>query len=460
MKMDASVRSTVGRGTTWLAGTTLVMKGLSFLSVLLVLNRLTLHEYGSAELVLTAIPLLSLFLLPGLSTTVIADMGRQRGVGDLPRMKGLFFSFLRLQAYFAILLWAAVFFGAHFLAVEYGKEEASTLFKIISFAFLLSPVRICMQALQSVYFEFKQQSLYSIAEELFKLLLLALFFFMFDMRTEGLVLAIVLSQAVGLLAFSLPFVRIDSSFWSTKQTRYPTFHFLFHHGKWGVFSSYLGVFGRNIRPWIIKFFLGTEAVGIYAVAQGLIGHTMSLVPLDRVIIPMLPQYVHLKERFHHIVAKAIKYELAGYALVSIAAAVFSPFFIGWFFPQYLSSVPLFQITLLMLISVAFDIIFGGVFYALQAQRNLFFASLYKLVLVIVLTPVMIHFFGLFGIAYANILSNSLYTWERYRSLKKLMPGFSLDWRDFFTVDADDIIILSELRALAVRYLRIFRIVKT
>lgn len=451
MKTDASVRSTVGHGTTWLAGTTLMMKGVGFLSVLLILNRLTIHEYGSTELVLTAVPLLSLFLLPGLSTTVIADMGLQRGLGDLARMKGLFLSFFRLQVFFAVALWAIVFFGAHFLALKYGKEEASLLFKILSFAFLLSPIRTCMQTLQSVYFEFKQQSLYSVAEEVFKLLLLVLFFFVFDMRAEGLVLAIVLSQAIGLLAFVVPLRSIDLAFWKVRQVRYSLFHFLFHHGKWAVFSSYFATFGRNVRPWIIKAFLGTEAVGLYAVAQGLIGHTVSLVPLDRVIAPMLPQYLNDKQRFYRIVGKAIKYELAGYALVSVIAAIVSPTFIAWFFPQYTPAVPLFQVTLIMLASTAFDAIFTGVFFALQAQRNLFFASLYKLALTVILMPPLIYYFGLYGIAYANILSNYLYVWERYRTLKRLLPGFKLTFRGVFLVDDEDRLIIQSILGYARRF---------
>ncbi len=450
-----SVTGVVSRGTAWLMSTTLLIKVIGVFSVLLTLNHLTVYEYGFAELVITAVPLLSLFLLPGLNVTVIADMGLERGKGDLPRMKGLLLSFLRLQVLFSVLIFAIVFFGVHVLAVWYGKPDAAFLFEIISFSFLVSPIRTTAQTLQSVYFRFRQQSIQTILEEVWKLLLLVVFFFVFNMSAAGLVLAIVLSQVFALISIAVPFSRIDPLLWKTRAVHYSTFYFLWHHGKWGIFSSYLGTVGKNIRPWIVKFFLGTEAVAIFAVVQGLIGHTVSLVPLDLIVKPMFPQYVHMKERFYRFITKAVKYELLVYIFVSVAAMAFSPFLIAWFFPQYVPAVPLFQIMLIMLISSAFDTIFTGVFYALQAQRNLFWASAYKLFLTLLLMPPLLHFFGLFGIAYANIIVNYLYVWERYLTLKRLMPDFRLEWRSFFTVDDIDRTIVAQIRRYVLKKLEVF-----
>lgn len=445
---EASVAGVVGRGTAWMAATTLVLKGVGFVSIFLILNHLTVFEYGVAELILTAVPLLSFFLLPGLGATVVADMSRERGLGNVNAMKGLLVSYIRLQYVLAIAAWALVFFGAQALAAWYGKGSTMMFFQIISFLFLLSPIRATLQTVQSVFLQFRQQSLYTFLEEAWKLVFLGVFFFALDLRIEGLLLAVVLSQACALMSMVYSVYKIDPVFWKTAGDRLPIFHFLRYHGKWGVLSNYVGTFGRNIRPWIITYFLGPSAVGIYAVAQGLIGHTISLVPLDSVIKPFLARYVHEKERFYALVAKAAKYQLLGYAAVSIAAAVGVPFLIDWFFPQYTESVPLYQITLIMLVSSAFDSIFTGAFFALQAQRSYFWASVYKLLLVILLMPPMIYLFGLYGIAYANIISNSLFVWERYLRLKQLMPGFSLRARDFFTVDETDRMIVNRVRGAA------------
>lgn len=445
MEKGATMAGVVGRGTAWVAATTLILKGVGFLSIFIILNRLTVFEYGVAELVLTAVPLLSFFTLPGLGATVIADMSRERGAQNTSRMKGLLMSYLRLQYVFAVLAWAIVFFGAQALAVWFSKGSTVFYFQIISFLFLLSPIRGVVQTTQAVFLEFRQQSLYTFLEELWKIGFIIIFFFFLDLRIEGLLLAIVLSQVLALISISLPLYRIDSSFWRSKGEKLPMFYFLYYHGKWGVFSNYVGTFGKNIRPWIITYFLGPSAVGIYAVAQGLIGHTVSLVPLDTVLKPFLPRYVHMKERFYALITKAVRYQLLGYGFVSVAAAIGVPLLVDWFFPQYTASVPLFQITLFMLISSAFDAIFTGVFLALQAQRSYFFASLYKLVLTIAIMPPLIYTFGLFGIAYANIIVNSLFVWERYLRLKKLMPGFSLTVSDFFTIDELDRAILERIR---------------
>lgn len=454
---EPSVASIVGRGTAWLASTTLLVKGVGFFSILLILNHLTMYEYGFAELVVSVVPLFSLFLLPGLNSTVIADMGRERGNGNIAHMKGMLFSYARLQFLCAGIAFALVFFGSHILAVWYGRPDAAIFFQIISVSFLVSPLRTTAQVIQSVYFRFRQQSIQSVLEEGWKLLALGIFFYGFHMSTLGLILAIVLSQVFAFLSILPPLIRIDPLLWQVREVRYSTFHFLLHHGKWGIFSTYIGTVSKNIRPWIVKFFLGTEAVAMYAVVQGLIGHTVSLMPFDSVVKPMFSQYVHTKERLCRLIAKAVKYQLIGYVVVGVAAAIFSPFFIAWFFPQYASSVPLFQIMLIMLISTAFDTIFTGVFYALQAQRNLFLASVYKLFLTLLFMPLFLYFFGLFGIAYGSIVINYLYVWERYFTLKRLTPGLVLSWRSFITIDEYDRFIIKQSLLFVTRMIRSMRV---
>jgi len=441
---NASLAGVVGKGTAWLAGTTVLLKGVGFISIFIILTHLSVYEYGFAELVITAVPLLSIFLLPGLGPTVIADMAAAKGRGDIAEMKGLLFSFTGLLVCLSVVAWALVFFGADILAVWYHNPSAVLLFKIVSFSFLISPWRTFAQVLQSVYLRFRQQSMQSISEEVWKLILLCVFLLGLHMGPTGLVYAIVLSPFLSLLTIAVPLARMDVRFWSTPRKRFSLFHFLFDHGKWAVFSNYLGTFGKNIRPWIIKLFLGTEAVAIYAVAQGLIGHVVSLMPLDTVLKPLLPQYVDTPRKFYQLISKAIKYELLGYFVVSVASAIGVPILVAWFFPHYATAIPLFEITLFMLVSSAFDAVFTGAFFALQAQRSMFWASLYKLVLIIILLPPFMHYFGLWGIAYANILSNSLYVWERYLKLKKLMPGFKLSFRSFVTIDELDRVIMQRI----------------
>ncbi len=450
--MEPSMTTTVGRGTAYLAATTWVLKGIGLLSLLIILNHLTVSEYGISELVITVVPLLSVFLLPGLGTTVIADMGRERAAGNTAALKGILLNFFRLQLVCAVAVWAAVFFGAQELSGWFGKGDLAPLIQTVSFMFLLSPLRASAQVLQRVYLRFFAQSVYSALEEAWKLVFLLPLFFVFNLRAQGLIAALVFSQLAALACMAPSLARIDRQLWRVRAERYAPLHLVATHGKWSVFSSYLGTVGKNIRPWIIGSILGTQAVGLFAVVQGLIGHVVSLFPLDQVLAPMLPQQMQDKPRFYKIIGKAVKYELAGYLVVSVAAALLSPYFISLFFPQYVPAVPLFQIMLVMLASSAFDVIFSSVFFAIQAQRSLFWASVYKLVLALVIMPPMLYFFGLFGIAYANIIINYLYVWERYRKLTRLMPGFSLRFKDFITVDAEDKVIIGQIRGLLKKYI--------
>ena len=221
----------VGRGTAYLAATTWILKLIGLGSVFLILNRLTVHEYGITELVITVVPLLSIFLLPGLNATVIADMGIEKAQGNRAGVKGVLLNYIRLQSMFAVFIWAAVFFGASTLSIWLGKGDLAPLLRTVSFLFLLSPLRTMVQVLQRVYLRFFAQSVYTVMEEVSKLGFLLFFFFVFHMRAEGLILALVLSQAFSLACMLPAFVRIDRELWQIKAQFLPYWHFLLAHGK-------------------------------------------------------------------------------------------------------------------------------------------------------------------------------------------------------------------------------------
>lgn len=441
--------STIRNGAVWSGIGTFFIKVIGLCSILLVLHKLTLYEYGVVEITLTAVSLFNIFLLPGFGNTVVADMGVQRGLGNNENVRVLFRQFFRLQSILGIIAFCIVFFGSNVLA-HYYNTNISILFKIASLTFLTSPFRTSMMTVFAVYFKFSSQSIYTVLEEGARLILIILLLYVFDARMYGVVLAAVCSQMIALVCMSPVFFKTYKLFSKASLASYkPCWNLLTQHGKWGIFSTYLGTLTQNVRVFIIKLFLGTESVALFAVASGLFSHTLSLLPLTSIISPMIPQYVTYKEKFYLFIEKALKYQLINAIVVFVLAFFVLPSVIVYLFPKYESAIPLFKVLLLAIIPLSVATVFTPIFYALKAQKNLFFSNTLKLISAVILLPIGVSLFGIVGIALEYVITPIIFMLERYRAIKKKLPDFRIHARDIVAFDQYDQMIIDSIG----RYIR-------
>lgn len=442
--MGPSLKRTIGVGTAWMSASTVVLKVIGLATIFLMLRKLSVAEYGLAELVLSVTGILSLFTLPGLNQLIIADMGIAKEKRDLRGMKELFVNSFYLQMILGGIAWALVFFGSNIIAGLY-NEHIGGLFKIVSFVFLISPLRSLFFIAFSVELKFFYRSLYSTIEEALKLVLIVMLLYVFNLRVDAIVWAFVLSQFLAMIPMIPSLIRVTKYFTHVLLLdKKAPWTLLLNHGKWGIFATYFNGLGQYIRTWIIKVFLGTEAVGIFAVAVGLIQHTVSLVNLSGVLSPILPQYVHDKEHFKRISIKAIKYQILIFAVTGVIAYFTFVPAVYWLFPNYRDALPLFVTMLPVLIPIGFAAVFTPMFGALQAQKSLSLAILVKTLSIICVLPLAILSCGFLGIAYEYIITTVIFVIERYRSLKKIVPNFSLSFRKFFTFEEEDRVIVRTL----------------
>lgn len=432
----STLTRTVGEGTFWTSAGNIILKVVYLGTLFVILRNLSVYQYGLIELILSVFALMSVFTLPGLSNVVIADMGIEKGKGNLREMKSIFLSFVRLIAILSIIPWAIVFFGAELFSAYYGANVEHML-QIISFLFLVTPFSAGLTVVFRVYLKFFLQVYYRFLTEVSKLILIIVMFYCFSPSPTHVVLATLVCEIVALV-FILPhFLKVYRKFPKEPVIRTGLFDLLRDHGKWGIFSTYLGSFAKNMRIWIIKLFLGTEVVGIVAVAQGLIQHTASLFPLNLILKPIIPQYVEDKPAFIRLILKGVKFQFAGFMIVGITAFLFFPPIISFVFPQYESALPLFKIMLLGLIPMSAGGAFAAAFYALKKQKNLTFAICVQTVSIVILLPISIFMFGTVGIAYEFILTGFVFQAERYLMLRKLIKGFRLRLKDLYTFDKFD-----------------------
>jgi O-antigen/teichoic acid export membrane protein len=206
------------------------------------------------------------------------------------------------------------------------------------------------------------------------------------------------------------------------------------HRIWGIGTAYASTITQNVRLWLIKFMLGTEAVGMFAFASGLYSHIVSLMPLSYVLALIIPRYVDKHEQLARIIRASIKVQLALALVFLIGAYATSYLFVLVLFPKYLAAVPLLYVLLLTIMPNSVMSIFTPVFNAFKQQRSLLYSKLLQLVCLIVLLPPSIFVFGLNGVGVEIFLNALINGFERHRRIKRLIPNFRFGSREIFHTD--------------------------
>jgi O-antigen/teichoic acid export membrane protein len=440
-----AIEKTIGYGTFWGTVQTVFSKMFGIAIIFIVLNHLDVYEYGLSELALAAVSVFSIFALPGLGSLIIADMGVLKVSQKKGEMRQIFWNYFYLQFILATIAWAIIFFFSEIIANFY-RGQISVLLKIASFSLLISPFSSMYTVLFSVYFKFVRRSIYGFSTELIKLILIMISFFYLDLRAPGLILATVLSELAVVVVFSPLIIDLyrDFSAYSPLRKSGPL-SLLAQHGKWAVGASYINTLGQNMRLYLIRFFLGTEAVGLYSVAAGLISHTSSLFPLAGIISPIIPQYLNARDKFIALISKSIKYQLFGFLFLGLSGFfVFGPL-INYLFPKYLESIPLYNIMLLALLPMAVASIFTPIFYARKEQKSLFYSLIIKNIILIILGFFLVRALGLKGIATEYVLTTLFFALERFYRLKRIDKDFKVSFRNLYYFDDYDRLIFKSLR---------------
>ena len=214
------------------------------------------------------------------------------------------------------------------------------------------------------------------------------------------------------------------------------------YGKWSLFSQSLSRSTADIRLWIIKFFINTEAVAVFSVAESLYGALKGLFP-TATLAALIPHEIHDKQRSKKILIRGTKY-LFIIAMIFVAVGFFivSPG-ITIVFPQYADSVPLFQVLLLALFALSFRSIGTAFLVALRRQKYLFYINTVYIILGLLLPVILLHFFGLFGMAFERVIISVVIGTLIYWRIAKKEIKISLS-KDFFTYNKDDRIFFKKL----------------
>lgn len=432
-------------GGVWLSSSALAVRLISLLSAIIVLRNLSVSEYGTYHLVLAAFGFLASFFISGLDPIIINDLARERGDGRIDRMKRLFFEYGAIKLGIGCVLFAVAFFGSTVLGRWYASDIIYFL-RAMSFLLLFIALERMLHFLFNIYLKFRFMALFTIVEEAAKLSLILLFVVYFAKGVEGLVLAYMLSTGIALLLFAPYGMSLLRPLLRQSMARESMLLPLVReHGKWGLASRYINEAQKFVRPWLIKAFVGVEAVGLYSLAEGIYSQLVSLVPLSNLLAPLIPGEIKNHARMRAIVLYGTKYGTLLFVLLGIISFFFVPRLLAWFFPQYVPAVSLFRLMLLAMLTTAAAHVVNTVLFSYREQKTLFFLTIIRLVFLVFTASLLLWIFGTAGAAIEFVLTAIFFVWIRYLSLKRVAPDISIPFREFFRFTQEDRAFLQNAR---------------
>lgn len=433
----------------------MLIKLLAFLNINLVLWNLTAYQFGAVELALSFIAVPSLLLFGGLSSTIIADIASHRSRNEPALARTVFMRFFVLSLTGGIAACIAVVLFAEYWGSIEGKEEVGAFLKVAALTLLISPLRMAIQNVLTAFNEFTFLAFFSAIEEVAKTIGIFVFVIYLDRASLGLISAIVLSQTVPVFLLSSKAYALFKSLGASSGESMNPFLLLREHRLWSLANSTFGVVAKPMRVWLIKFFLGTEAVGLFAFAFGILGHISSIVSISQVFAPLAAHHAHIPDQFKRLVHAATKYQL----LLSIGAAVacIPLVLIGVpiLYPNFTGAMPIVYGVLAALIPTGILALCTPIFIALREQRSQFISAILRIVFLAVFAVILYPLFGIVGIGIELFATLVASLWERDRRLRTLLDTGLFDVAHLTRYTAEDSLLVSattrKLRSTFMRY---------
>ncbi len=414
----------------------LVTLGISMLSSFLVIAALSVYQFGLYQLILTAVGFASLFASGFFDDLMINEVALSFADGRRSTAKRLFNEYFWGKVAISLIATAVLFFGAEFVARHYDKDISSYI-RIASFLVAIGVIRTS----QSLFFRsivsfsaFGANAIY----EVIRLIALAIFWFTTDLSLTTVLGVSAAAAAVTLLYSSFFFirryreafkdVRADNVWLSPK--------IIFSQGKWLMLRQGVSRMTTGLDTWYVRFFLNTEAVGLYAFARTLLTILQGFIPTSMLGV-LLPWESGREGRLRFIYRRMTKYGIwIGLAIATVAFFAIPPF-IEIVFSKYTPAMPLFRFIVWTLPLYAVYKFQKSFLVMLREQELLAKRYLTELLVNTGIAVTLLPAIGLFAIAVQFFVDYIGRVWLYAYYLQKRYPYLSLSWRGFIRIDEED-----------------------
>lgn len=414
-----------------------IKKGVGLLDSYYILRSLTLYQFGVYQLLLAIYAIVSDIFHDLFATVVGNDVVRHIGASNESKAKKLFREYAIFRLLMTIPPLAISFIVAPQFEFRYGPEAILWL-RLLSLLFVVDTATRLATALLNFRLEFRVLASRPTIQKLIQLGILASFYYFGGLGLTEIFLAQLVAPAITLALLS-PAVRRSLTPWRGL-LRSPETLFLkiiTSYGRWEIPQIILRDFIGKVRPFLIKLFLGTEAVGVYSVAATAVSLLKDTLPM-RTLTALVPRRAHDRPYLQHLLVYGTKYYTLFAFVVSCVGAALFPIAIIWLFPEFRGSIPLFYIMLPIVVVFAFTKLIAIFLLVQRRQKFMFFQSFMENIIGAGLLLAFLPVLGLYGAALAALSADIITDSARYLYLVRTKFIDPYPWKRLFTrVRADD-----------------------
>ncbi len=442
MSMHTTFSRKIFEGVFWVSAGAVAVRVVGFVTSLFLLRYLSLHEYGTYQLVLAAGSLCALLTLQGIDDVVLAAGTQAVSAGDTGKFRDLTRGYYAFKLVTGIGIWAGIHLFSSLLMRWY-SGDIITLVKSYSWIFLLIPFERTILLHFAAHRRFKHASLYVFLQEILKAGLLAFFLLYAGLGISGILWAMIGAMGLTALLFAPSIITqmatdVRAISWK------PFFELLRGQGPWVIAQRLLRQGEKNIRPFIIQLLLGREAVALFSLADKVYTYVTGLFPIDDVLMPTIASETHDRERLQRILQRGIKYTVPFYTSVALVIGLLAPTISRIAFPHYEAGIPLLYVMLGYIPFVGVAYLLTAFFISHQEQKHMTVLVAQRFVLFLLLLPVCIKIFGSLGIGIEFVFTLLVYNFLRYRMLQKNHPELHVRMADLWRIDGYDRAVLRRL----------------
>lgn len=430
----------IAKGATALGFWNLFNKIPDLLNSLLVIYLLSVYEYGVYRLVLSIISVSQIALFDSLNGIVLNDAARELGEKNKSRASRIFFEYSLVKISLGFIAWLVLFFGATFVGSNYFSPSIVRFLQISSFLIIFYVFGSLLDIFLRINLKFSLLGKFSVMIESLKLVILSfLFFFLHSRNIETVLISTLLSYgAVTLIYFKI--ISPDLRDWLRSLSESSEFLFskiIKTYGRWAVLTGFLSNFHSNMKIWLIKFFLGTEAVAIYSVAEGFVNYLL-FIPLSDVLSVFIPRVITDGQKMRNLFLRGVKYITFLSLSLAVLGLVFIPILTKLIIPKYSSSLPIFTLLLLAFTFIGWREMSGRIIFALRDQKFIFYQMVLKIPLLLGLNIILLPAIGVSGAAISEVSVSFVLLLHRIARLRKICGDIiPLKLRDYFAIDGYD-----------------------
>lgn len=414
-----------------------VTKGIGFVNTILTLSALSLYQYGVFQLVLSLYGAANYFTTigNGVVNNDIAHFVREEKEGHA---KKLFLEYNALRLIASVILFCTFFFGATLFAGAYTLGFVSDL-RLVAFLFLTEFFFSATESLLALRLKFATVASRPALAKAAQLAALLYFLSTGDLGLPEMFLSMIFGSVFSILTMIPAFLSLYRQWFGTRVTEDRLLPRIFAtYGKWDLYRQLAGELTNRIQPWLIKVFISTEAVAIFAVASAFIATIKDVGFPVKTLKTLVPLHMEDEEKSRYIFVKGSRYLLAFSVLATLGAALAVPVVVYLFVPKYEVALPYFFAMLPAIPVTALGVVATTFLIALRKQRFLFWLGIEKNITILTFSLGLLPLIGLWALAIEETVTPLLAVIVVYIYMFRVRPGgFRFTLKEFVTFDRTD-----------------------